>query len=60
MMQKAYAFCNEDSRIRDDNTLLVLARQKRDEEIYGKPNMSLYFDIAKARDDDIYVEFGRV
>ena len=53
-------FCTEDSRIRDDNTLLVLARQKRDEEIYGKPNMSLYFDIAKARDDDIYIEFGRV
>ena len=53
-------FCTEDSRIRDDNTLLVLARQKRDEEIYGKLNMSLYFDIAKARDDDIYVEFGRV
>ena len=58
--KKHMAFGTEDSKIRDDNTLLVLARQKRDEEIYGKPNMSLYFDIAKARDDNIYAEFGRV
>ena len=53
-------FCNEHSRIRDDTPLLVLARQKRDEEICGKPNMSLYLEPTKARDNDIYAEFGRV
>ena len=53
-------FCTEHSRIRDDTALLVLARQKKDEEIYEKPNMSLYLEPTKARDDDIYVEFGRV
>ena len=53
-------FCTEHFRIRDDTTLLVLARKKRDAEIYRKPNMSLYFELTKARDDDIYVEYGRV
>ena len=34
MKQKAYAFCTEDSRIRDDIALFVLARQNRDADIF--------------------------
>lgn len=44
----------------DDTPLLILSRQMRENEVFGKPNMHMYFKPTKARDDDLDVEFGRV
>lgn len=44
----------------DETALLVMSRQMRENEVFGKPNMNLYFKPTKARDEDIDVEFGRV
>lgn len=44
----------------DETPLLVLSRQMREGEVFGKPNLNLYFKPTRARDDDIDVEFGRV
>ena len=44
----------------DETPLLVMSRQMRENEVLGKPNMSLYFKPLKARDDDIDEEFGRI
>lgn len=44
----------------DETPLLVLSRQMRENDVFGKPNLNLYFKPLKARDDDRHFEFGRV
>jgi hypothetical protein len=44
----------------DNTPLLIMSRQMRENDVFGKPSMNLYFKPTKARDDDIDVEFGRI
>ena len=43
-----------------ETPLLVMSRQMKENDVFGKPNMNLYFKPTRARDEDIDVEFGRV
>jgi len=44
----------------DETPLLAMSRQMRETEVFGKPSLKLYFKPAKATDEDLDVEFGRV
>jgi hypothetical protein len=44
----------------DETPLLVMSRQMRENDVFGKPNLQLYFKPVKAADDDLDVEFGRI